>query len=701
MAEINESTLGIQFEEILKTKDNGIHNCFMSTYHRGPSGSKTSGVHVKFVGHHPKRKELEKKLKDYQGEGEIKKLLPFQVESILNTVFRPKKISVVKKTVHTGYAINNRPENVCTGTGEMNLSRTDEDIGLVVINDLFTGSGKTLTSIIGALEFAQRKEEIKNRIPFLMREQLSSNWGTRITYSGSYGMSLTKNPVYSDVIVIMVAKHLIPQWKKACISANQIVGKEFKIYLNPMDNSFTNDDEETKIIIVDSVSKLSRINLQFVPIVIIDEFVLKAVHNLMIKDSRLFPIYGRLLLVSADAGNIREILVGMSRKSTFRQMIGYDINPYPHSIVGLMEYAIPLVSAAILPTNERMEVRDFMVSQLNKIAYEEYTVKYTPSFSSRLFGGNFEMSAVTGKQAIRDNFGIDIKDSSSIGEIMDKVKDTIQTYENMNRSDGGYPGDRKVLQIKEFHRKLVSFLGEKDCCPICLDDYTIESSASLINPCWHILCSKCMRDTVQHGISRCPLCRTTIEGHATAAMENSVSPEMIETVPIDNLLTSNSLFENLNRVVKVSMGLEKACVQTIRCIQNASGNDMYRIVMVVPTSHFYTSLEKEMVGVFEEGSIEILQFKTVGTKRKRVTANTLQKQLEHFSSNNGAKMKILFTTEGLTDSLTGLDFPDVDCIFSLGSGNTLQRLGRLTRLPRALCEESSNKVVRCISLTHV
>lgn len=74
----------------------------------------------------------------------------------------------------------------------------------------------------------------------------------------------------------------------------------------------------------------------------------------------------------------------------------------------------------------------------------------------------------------------------------------------------------KVLQIRKFHQKLVSFLGEKDCRPICLEDYAIESNASLINPYWHILPSKCMKETVEHGIAKCPVCTTRTEGHATA-----------------------------------------------------------------------------------------------------------------------------------------------------------------------------------------
>ena len=700
MAQLVKSTLGFQFDQILKRKDNGIHKAFMYRY-RVPSSSNSSGVDVTFEGSHSKRNELMEILETYRGEGEIEKLLPFQIECILNSVFRPTRINVEKKIIyHTRTHENGQREDVTfDASGKMVLEDEDDDIGMVVTNDLFTGSGKTLTSITSALAFSNmRKESVKNRIQYLMREQMYSNWGTRVNVSIS-GVSRGV-PVYSDIVVIMTAKHLISQWSEACQSANEILGLNSSIFVNPLSQSVGNNTSETSVFIIDSFSKLTRLGLKFVPMVIVDEFVVKSNHNIMTRVSTTFPIYGRLLLVSADAGSIATILSGVSRKSMFRKIIGADASEYSMGMNHIMLSSIPIISTAVLPTHERTSVRSFMVSQLDRISYEEYTVNYTPTFSSRLFGGNFEMSAMTGKQAIKSQFGIDIKDSSSIGEILDSVKDSINRFESMTRRDTNYPGDRKVTEIKNFYNKLVSFIGEKESCPICLDDYTLESSASLIDPCWHIICSKCMKDIVDHSISRCPMCRTDINGHATASIEPKpieVKKEVVEEIPNN----SESLIDNINRIVDSSMGLEKACIQTLRCLQTIVGDSTYRIIMVVPNDHFYIKFQQEIYGVFEENFLEILQFKTIGTKRKRVTVNSLQHQLNSFSSETGPKMKILFTTEGHTDSLTGLDFPDVDCIFSLGHGNTIQRLGRLTRLPRALKETSRNKIVRCISMTHV
>jgi len=180
------------------------------------------------------------------------------------------------------------------------------------------------------------------------------------------------------------------------------------------------------------------------------------------------------------------------------------------------------------------------------------------------------------------------------------------------------------------------------------------------------------------------MCRTLIEGHTvTLSTHEETTVEKRDTV--ENVSTPSSLLENIQRSTRASMGLEESCVNVVKCLEND-----FRF-----HGRFSDSIDRE----FEKGVVEIIRFQTSGNKRKRVTHGSISRSIERFGSDEGDRMKILFTTEGRTDSLTGLDFPNVDCLISVGLGNTMQRLGRLTRSSRFMREEYRGRAVRSISLT--
>ena len=696
------SSLGDQMETMIRAKDNGIHKSFTCCV-AGPPNDPHGGVTVRFGGRdHPEKPAIRRTLREFRGNTKIRFLLPFQVEAALNMAFRPEH-TCVAKTIYRSYGYRRHDENATeTRVGTNALKSFDDDIGMMAVNDLYTGSGKTLTTILGAIIFAEkRRADTVARLPFLMREQAHGNWSTRVqcSLSKAHQRFSTIAPVFTNVIVVMCAKHLFSQWKSACASALHILGMDgVRVLENPLPGSVEILEVGLKIVLLHSTNNLARLELDFVPVIVVDEFTIKSTSNVLTKPAEILPLHGRMILVSADAGNVRDIIHGSNRRSFLRKMLQWDdVSCFPETHIAMVA-GIPLISASVLPTTERYAVGEFMINQLRRVVYERYTVKYTPSFASRLFGNNFEMSAVSGSRLISERFGINLTGTNSIGQVLRIVGDTIET---LRATDAG---SRNITPLTQLRDKISTFVGEKDDCPICLEEYEMDSGASLINPCWHIVCDRCLRALMAMHHDRCPLCRVKMEGHTTAVIDNGDAAPGVSSRSQDSRVETSShlsLLQNMDAVLKPTAGLEKACIDTLRCIKADVADQPYKIVMIVPDEHFFTKFAIDVREEMTASQIEVIEFKTVGNKRKHVTGKMVSGQIASFASDEGPLMKILFTTEGKTDSLTGLDFPRVDCIVSLGDGNSLQRLGRLTRLPRMMDEASASKTVRYICLEPV
>lgn len=703
-----ESTLGQQFGEILEAGDNGIHACFMER-HTYPSGLPNSGSDMVFHGEHRDSKKLKKILGEFSEDSSdtstIKKLYPFQIEAVSNIVYRPKTVNVTKtikrNRLDDDGTISLRSHS---DSGSTLLETDQDDIGMTVTNDLFTGSGKTLTSVLGAIVFARdRKQDIINRYPLLAREQLHLSWNTRMRRSISRSsrpvrhnrINMLSNGTYSNVVVIMCAKHLVYQWKKACMEAMVILGSEYEVLVNPKGGLQSNDS--LKIAIYDNATRISIAGFCVVPVIIVDEFVTKNPSNILTRPVEEIPVHGRLILVSADAGSVRKTIFGANRKSLMRKIVGYDNSDYGFDVEDTMRYGIPLMSTCVLPTRKRDDAKKFMVSQMSNIPFEEYIVRYTPSLSSRLFGVSSEMSALSGKQIFLERYGITMGDTRSIGDIERIVSDRIASMEEPNH---------RRKNLTELHKTIREFSNDGGSCPICLEAFDTISNASLLNPCWHIFCDECVTRLMKTSGHKCPMCRTKIEGHTVAVNSLDVTPDTIkedaEGSSKKGIVDEGSLVENMRNLMDPSMGLDRACITILKCLENdvkkSVSGECYRVIMVVPDDHFFRRFSGNVENEFGKGVIEMIRFQTVGDKRKRVTKGSLDKNVEDFGSDTGPRVKILFTTEGMTDSLTGLDFPNVDCLFSVGFGNNVQRLGRLTRIPKFLDDKYRGRTVRSISL---
>ena len=94
---------------------------------------------------------------------------------------------------------------------------------------------------------------------------------------------------------------------------------------------------------------------------------------------------------------------------------------------------------------------------------------------------------------------------------------------------------------------------------------------------------------------------------------------------------------------------------------------------------------------------DVIPYRTVGNNHRRVTRRVLMKSIEKFRADDG-KCKILLAKDSCggsysqgnsSDDMSGLNFPDLQVVISVGSGNRAQRCGKLTRLSRMALPKGS------------
>lgn len=197
--EVINTTLGAQLKEVLKIGDNGVHKAFI----------RFGDMAIVSFG------KLNDKATALIGSLRNSHLLPFQLEAVSNIVYRPSTIcATLSKQIRVGYVIQGRRSEVKSRAVFENAL---DDIGAIVINDLITGSGKTLVSSVGALLFArERISEVDNQYEKLIREQK--------THAFMSGANVPTRLQCSPSVVIFCGKTLTIQWKTAVNEAAKILG---------------------------------------------------------------------------------------------------------------------------------------------------------------------------------------------------------------------------------------------------------------------------------------------------------------------------------------------------------------------------------------------------------------------------------------------------------------------------------------------
>lgn len=594
------------------------------------------------------------------------KLFDFQKEAIANTVYRPSIIKIKKIVNRTG------PRGDLSHSLKEQV-RLQNDIGTTVVNDLMAGSGKSLITMVASIYFAMhRAQEVLSREEILIREQRPMNWSSR------FGADDSKRS-YTNSIIVMTSDKIVAQWEKATKQACEVLGlRDINTSRNPTTDLLESDSENVSVLLFTSVKNLRMCFPRddgFVPCFVVDEFVSKATHNTATRNAEDTPIYGRLVLVSADANNTSSIMLGSRRTSLIRRAVANgEIDN--SSLRNDVRLSASLMACGVLPTKILDDAHKIILEGLNEVLVEKYNINYNSPIWGSL-SGRFVHTAPLEMKVL----GIkDFEEVRTPGQLLNKIEDTMYAEDSRNVESQ----DSRKERVTYLSKRVQEFLHNKEDCSVCFEPFTSKPQVCLIAPCWHFFCKDCMKRCL-HARDTCPKCRTDITGVVDLRMsENRVKKDV--TFSSD---PSFSFEDFLRAYMPNSPGALEACCAVLEACASALlaeiKSPILRLLLIGPCSDFSRQLQKFVQGKYRD-LVRIGELKVAGNKRKRTTMG-YEEQLEWFKSENDQHMvKVLCTNENVIfkDDVLGLDLHGVDAICNVGGQITGRRLGRVTRIQRVV-----------------
>ena len=584
-------------------------------------------------------------------------LLEFQVQGIANTVYRPSIINIEKTVTRR----NRRGGQKQKHSIHAKVALGSSDIGSTVVNDLMTGSGKTIMAMVASIYFAtHRAQEVVAREQILLREQRTMNWSSR--------MGADDSPrLFTNSVIVMASDKVVAQWENATKEACAILGMhEVHINRNPTMDTLRGNSGQVSVSLFTSAMNLRTCfptEDGFVPCVIVDEYVVKATHNIVTRHAKDTPIYGRLILVSADAGDTQGTLLGSRKNSLMRSLVAHE-NVAKNSFKNDIRLSTCLLACSILPSKERNDAHDFLLQGLNGHPVEKYNIKYdSPIWAAEDF--------TEGPEIPQDitNLGVNgLKNVKTVDDFLEAVFSTMLEV----------PGEHgELTRLYQDAKKQVL-----EDCPVCLEPLKSLGQITLLCPCWHVFCKGCMRSCLR-ARDTCPKCRAYVTGiMEMRSLSGQVVPKKSEGC--------RKFEDYLRKYLPVNPVALEACSAILNAsaaaLQGEMENPIFRILIVGPSTGFGLALVKSLAGEYRD-AVTVVQLKVEGNKRKR-TSMGYEEQLEWFKSGEGEgeKVKVLCTHENVNfaEDVVGLDLHQVDAICHVGGGITGRRLGRAARIQRVV-----------------
>lgn len=638
-------------------------------------------------------------------------LTPMQIKSVYSIVRRPETGVEVESVV---------PERKVTS-----FASTQGDAGSPVLLDLPTGMGKTITCLLSCLLVTtERRVDI-------MKDRMVSN---------SSGCATIIRGVEDGGYVSMVfsPKHVVGQWIREASRAKEIIEKMY-------------EEQDTKWEVVIGLNKkASQLNLQGnqAAVIICDSSTFgptkafedgigdscicydecsessKSTTNAAL--SNLDDVfYGRILFCSADFSRLD--VAFRSSKESCAMRVALGIQDCSHlglavkcdagnswqnymtkrQAIGASKLVATLATASVLPGSYRETVLQDSCDLLGDAHLYTLRLPYEPTLMERLRGntGSDVNYVSEGATRFMTTFGVNVRGCQTIGDIIEKIQGTEVSVENrMVLPDSSKIAIEKLTRIAE------------DDCPICLEK---EESLCIIQPCLHMVCKTCM-SKLKMVCTVCPLCRGRIRGSigAKAEMSTTSNKKTIEShSPVNNKrkhdeiylagesdesdvpTLGDSFFEEMEKntdVVGISQSLKRVLVNLKKACRSSKLRTLR--VMVICSR---IDIEE---GDFSQG-YDVVPYVTKGTKNNPSRRKKLEKTLREFQEDDG-RCKLLLCKDsdgsGATgvswhtktdDNMTGLDFPMLQAVVSLGDTNRAQRVGRLCRLSRmGMCRRERDAV---------
>lgn len=614
-------------------------------------------------------------------------LLPIQMKAVNRIIYRPE--ATVK--------FQPRPES--TDTPRL-FSTALSDLRAPVILDMPTGTGKTITAMMGCILFTIARKADMERGAFIGPTVCGV---TEVT--GVRGIDPSA-PQVSNKCIIFTPRHLVQHWADHGAIAKRIVeGMTFengskwsvRIIQNKLASSVTVAPNEVLVVICDSSA--CRINKYLEPTVYYSAVCFDEVGERDTKVNAMFQhpalgvkfLYGRAVLCSADFAKWGWAGFDVGPRTLLR-----SIFPEWGKFVQPREVVATAVTAAIFDESERETVMAACTSKLDSTVVDMATIQYHPSLLENLgLGYGVDLGNDKGCDMFEQKYGVCVEGCSTIYEVLEAITEVISsTTAKANHATQFLRIASKINMLETLKVKIHEAVS--DDCPICFEHmYDI----ALIQPCLHFTCKSCMSKIYRS----CPLCRGGLHGTVGVSTEDRPIKKARATRPTEG---GGVVCEDVNDIVQADarigdlfydematlcprdpVGVSHAIQTTLDAVQSAReksnrAHKTLRTMIICPG----TELRE---GLFQDAGFEVFHYKTSGTKSSPVTRKRMNTLMQTFKQDDG-KSKLLCVRDagigGKEDSMTGLDLI-LDCVIAIGAGNLAQRLGRLCRLSRVTLPE--------------
>lgn len=603
--------------------------------------------------------------------------------------------------IRSTFSILRRPDtNVSVmypGSQTLHFEAPMNDAGSPVVVDLPSGMGKTMVCVLSCI--------------LLTTERRSDMMATRTPSYSSVGCQLIMGGILGGGISSMVfaPKHLHGQWVTEAQRAAIIIKKMYEntaikwevvVATNVLASSLVLQEHQVAIIICDNScfgpkkaleSSIGYACLCYDECAEGDSSKTNAAVSFLGRDI----FYGRILFCSADFSKLAlsfcsakdtcamKVAVGITDSVPIKLAMGVPYNcASPLETLRGAHVTAMLYTAAVLPGSSRETVLRESCDILGDTQLYVMSLPYRASMMERL-GDNAGMDvngALEGTTRFNDTFGVDISSCQTIRDIVYKLQCTATKHYS-----GASP---PTMVLSEKTARAIDTLNrmEGEHCPVCFDR---KHFSCILQPCLHMLCASCMSKLKWYSSpgNSCPMCRGQITGTVGATAMKSVAEDYqteSKKMRFSHPTLGDAFFDDMEQdtsLLSVSDTLKRVLWSLRRAKHETGGNTMR--VMVICSA---VDIDE---GVFSE-SYDVTKYVTKGTKQNPCRRKKLESSLRSFQVDDG-RCKLLLCTDSVQescfsrkseDNMTGLDFPTLQAVVSLGSTNRAQRVGRVCRLSR-------------------
>jgi len=684
-------------------KDTGVHSIFNRTAF--------DINETRYEKYPEKREELRNNLLVSSVQDGFK-LTSIQREAVLNIVWPPSCSVKISKVVPD---VNSHSSTRVIQEVSREYGSPESDIQRLSILDMATGTGKTITVLMGSIMFAiHRNDDMK--LPPLKSESVSgcTEVTSRFNKNGS-----------NRVCMVFCPRHLFSHWVRHAeiaskLSENMDNSWKVHVFKNIRASDISLGEKEIAVVICDISRFGTRKALEegsYYSSLCFDECgESDSKTNATYQSMPRGVVYGRMIMCSADLSKWA-ISGGSSRNGSVMRSIfptwgmkGFGRGNFPHftdancvfTIEGMHTVAI-LSIASVFGSEERERIVTESIAPLDTSTVYTASVGYVPTLLERLGNGSgADIGDVQGCKIFEDKYKINISNCKTFGDIQKKLRSTISSIlPDISDRDT----TNRLYELNRVSTQMEEILTED--CPVCLDTMR---DASVIQPCMHFTCGTCI-SKIGH---RCPICRGPVGGAVNFSTKRDLTidsdtvtgtdstKKCKPSLPVCGSAMGDLFFEEMCKecpIDPVPGGVAQALVKTLSSVSNAherSGGGTFKAMLICPG----TNVRGED---FEDMGFTMIPHRTSGTVKDPATLRKLERNLQNFKADDGRKKILLVRDEGdgerrsvgkaKTDSMTGLDIDGLDAVISVGGGNTAQRMGRLCRISRSRLPESKRNAL--------